>query len=848
MIRLLYEVVDAGVSTWYDLDVDQSEVIRVDKQLMDYKDPAARMADFSQTFTLPSTDRNSIFFDMFWDPTFVGFDYSPYILVSCELYEGTDLIIKGNLQLIGIDRTKPFYLVRVFGSLNSLKEVLGDKTLAELGWAEYNHIFSGDNVRGSWDLAVQTGGLDSTSKIVISVESNDNKMTFDNITFEAKGTATMKFHIAYAGLADLSDAVLLATSVQLTTGYTLFSYDFDFDRKKKQAIYIVIVPFGANNTTEEFSIQSNTFKLNGSKGALQWPLASDYTTFNLIDKVKDPTYSDGTMTEQTISGGGVWQDIDQDPNLGVTDKILYPLADWGKGYGYNGFDVTNNNNPIHINDLYPSINYLTLIEGIFQKNGMTLDLVWPVTWLDKIYYQLNVDKEKSVKRQDIYFFAARQVNQPIAVNATVIIELSAVSNPTGTWDDNTFSANIKFDGNYSFQYIIKAGWTGNSTNQNVVSVVGVYKNGTLLSGSDSSVVSTAESGDVSISFTTPDYALVDGDIIDIRIDMSPIGSVVTSQVSSSSSFEINSAPNILVGGTVIVSNAMGDIKQVDVIRDFLNHWNLILIQDPDIKKTAIVMPYDDWIAMGKVLDYSDKLDISKPVIIKPATEWMKAEINYSFKKTPDDLNQRYQDATGKTYGAGVLATGIAYTTSQQGIFSIMAPYPTSIVQGTAMRMARYYKDQENPALERIAPQIFFYNGKLPSGDWWLDDEESVVKHTDYPNTSNFLYNASAKVDETSQDLNFLFSFPFDGSTLVDGITNLNAYEQYHQKYNRRLYREDSRIIECNLFLNPSEFQQLGLNDEIRLTFNGSTDAYYLMKVTGFALGIQNSTKVTLLKK
>jgi len=477
--------------------------------------------------------------------------------------------------------------------------------------------------------------------------------------------------------------------------------------------------------------------------------------------------------------------------------------------------------------------------------------MWISAWLDKVFYQLSVDKEKSIEIKNLYTLA----KLPIAVNyntsgmAYTLIGFKAISNSGGVFNDSISAMVIPAAGDYTFNFKVFYDYLYTDVYDEYIVTASLLNNGVVIPGTSVSFDSGGTySGSATLSYTGTPISLVFGDDIDVRVQIVSIGGTggeIT--VKNDSYFELIAYPELFTGGTVIMSHAMGDVKQIDVLKDFLNHWNLVLLRDDNNAENIIVLPYDDWIDQFTLYDFSNKLDISKPVIIKPATEWLKAEINFEFLKSEDDLNRRYRDATGKPYGSISLATGIAYTTGKQGIFSILNPYPASLVQDTAMRIARYYKDQDNPSLERIKPQIFFFNGKLPSGDWWFDDSETNEEHTEYPNVSNWLYNPSGKVDATSQDLNFAFNFPFDGDDLIDEPTDLTAYIQYYLNYNFRLYREDSRIVECNIVIDANDFAQLRMNDVLRLDFNGAKDNYLIMKITGYALGSEQSTKFTLLK-
>ena len=316
-------------------------------------------------------------------------------------------------------------------------------------------------------------------------------------------------------------------------------------------------------------------------------------------------------------------------------------------------------------------------------------------------------------------------------------------------------------------------------------------------------------------------------------------------------FELVDAPVVFVGGILDLSKTMGEIKQIDVIRSFLNQWNLIIEQDPDIEQNFKVIPYDDWIDQGATLDFTEVLDVSKPVVIKPATEYMKHDIDYQLKKTNDDLNKRYLDSNGYPYGAVHIDTGISYTEGSQQLFTIFAPYPTSRVTDTNMFIARYYKDQDKPSLEKIVPQLFFYNGTIdlpPSSEWYYDDYQgSTQKNDRYPNCSNFRYNGSNQVDQTSQDLNFAFNYPFDSEFYIVESTDLTIYNQYHFGYNSRLYDLGNRIIECSVFMSPALFNSIRMNEKIILSLNGSPGEYRILVIKEYPINLSDSVNVILMK-
>lgn len=700
MIKLYYQIADT--STWRELDVDQNEVIRVTKQVLDYKDPSKRRSDLSKSFKLPFSEVNTQFFGSFFDPSFESSIYSPYVEIPVLVYDDTDIIFRGNMALEGIDRESPGYRVRVFGRLNTLKNTLGESLLKDLDWTEYDHVFSESNISDSW-----------------------------------------------SGILEV---------------------------------------------------------LDGS----------------------------------------------------TTDVILYPFSDWGKGYGFNGYDITSNQNPVFANDFYPSMNFKTMIESIFTKNGLVLDLSdFNYPDFDKIFYQLFVEKEKSIGARDFFFAADMRGGTSMFVldgaTDTEVMNYLSTSNQSGVFEDNQNAFVCSANGNYDLSYDASGEWASEGLGAGLLTVeTQFFKNGSPVGSADTSIVNkiaNQQGGTFDNSGTILTLALVIGDIIDIRVTVDSLNEDFSVGMINPANFQMDASPTVFLGGVLDISKTMGEIKQIDVVKAFLNQWNLIIEQDEDIEQNFKVLPFDTWMDQGAELDFTETLDVSKPVVVKPATEYMKHDIDYQLKKTSDDLNKRYLDANGRPYGAVHIDTGIAYTTGSQELFTIWAPYPTSRVTDTDIYMARYYKDQDNPSLEKIIPQLFFYNGLLDSGsDWFIDDNQGGPSTISvYPNCSNFRYNVSDKVDRTSQDLNFAFNFPFDSEFYIIESTDLTIYNQFHFGYNSRLYDLGNRILECSVFMTPALFNSIKMNEKIIVSLKGSATEYKILIIKEFPINLSDSVNIILMK-
>ena len=65
------------------------------------------------------------------------------------------------------------------------------------------------------------------------------------------------------------------------------------------------------------------------------------------------------------------------------------------------------------------------------------------------------------------------------------------------------------------------------------------------------------------------------------------------------------------GMQVVMAENMPDIRQSDFVRDLMNRFNLIILNDAENTDNLIIEPYQDYINGGTTQYWTDKLDMSK---------------------------------------------------------------------------------------------------------------------------------------------------------------------------------------------------------------------------------------------
>ena len=153
--RLYIEGYEAD--TLGDIDVDFSYSIA------DISDIERRNTSFSKTMVLPSTSNNQKLFGNIFDVS-VSNDYyenDPNILVNfnpakqakAQIFLDNVKIFDGVLRLIKVNNKDGdiTYEVNVFGRLRDILDTLGDKTLAQLNFNDYDHVWNSNNIALSWN-------------------------------------------------------------------------------------------------------------------------------------------------------------------------------------------------------------------------------------------------------------------------------------------------------------------------------------------------------------------------------------------------------------------------------------------------------------------------------------------------------------------------------------------------------------------------------------------------------------------------------------------------------------------------------------------------------------------------
>jgi hypothetical protein len=183
--RLFVEGIEAD--TLGDIDVDFTFSVA------DVTDIERRNTSYSKTITLPNTAKNQSLFgnifdisvnnDFYEEDVNIGVNFNPAKQAQAQIFLDNVKIFDGVLRMMKINSKEGdiVYEVNMFGRLRDILHELGDKTLADLDFSDYDHTWNRTNIEDSWDRIEWVDGEDNYVYPLV-----DYGYSVDSITYPIK--------------------------------------------------------------------------------------------------------------------------------------------------------------------------------------------------------------------------------------------------------------------------------------------------------------------------------------------------------------------------------------------------------------------------------------------------------------------------------------------------------------------------------------------------------------------------------------------------------------------------------------------------------------------------------------
>jgi len=563
-----------------------------------------------------------------------------------------------------------------------------------------------------------------------------------------------------------------------------------------------------------------------------------------------------TQTNVEQSWAGNIDYVGSQPN---GSEILYPIIDYGQAY--TGESISSNDGAIRVRNLRPAIKVKSLFDAIINKAGYTYTSTFlSSTFFTSQYMTLANDLEGAVTNSVDGFKVGMSGNQ----NATegITIDFDDETTSSGYYDtNNNFNTTnnsyvVPHDGQYSFVTQLVVNTTVADTS---AALVLMYVNGTVYIDS---IPLNFGSNTVGIDVFTGNEASINlsaGDVVTFRV--TGLGSSFgTKQILNNSTINgtlydsfvrLASAPASVEGGEVDFSagnNIMPEDNQVDFIKSILARYNLIVEVDNENPKNLNIIPLQDYYDAGTSKDWTDKLDENKSIQIQPTTSIRNKSLNLKDLEDSDTLNNYWQNHKGGIYNQKKFDFYGDFGSGELTIPTIFSSFAPKKMSNNQMYIAKHFEWADGEAkILKTKPKLFYYSGKKqlpPSSNYKILSEAtgSYTTKTEYPFAHHYSMSGT-QVQATDKDIRFMSRDTFSFESLVATQTSNDVYNDYWRKYLSNIYNKDARMMSANFHLTAQDISEFKYNDKIFIK-----DCYWRVnKISGYAMGVDNSTRVELIK-
>lgn len=573
----------------------------------------------------------------------------------------------------------------------------------------------------------------------------------------------------------------------------------------------------------------------------------------------------------------------------LSGSIVYPFVNYGKPendptapdyafaavFSTGSNTIDNYNSPLRLIDFKPAMKAKNIVDVIFSGSSYEYtSSFFNSSYFNSLYVLATPDDTLGVTNvspvsQSAWAYISSSV-QTILANTQTQVDFDAEIIDNGNnFNLATDRYTADTDGTYTYQTNISftvGNWGGFVSTDRVQLIL--RKNGGSIVNS-TTVLGPPESGS---AFLQGAVSLNAGDYIVVEISFSTLSgtrflTLRNDQGQPSyypngylSYFQIKGAPSVLGGNVDMGEQFPDDLKALDFLQGLIEKFNLVVEPVPNSRNLIRIEPYQDWIDSGAQRDWTNKVDrnerfaISHPILEQPRT--------IIFKDEDDDdvLNKYTVDNIGRTFGSYTFTSDSDLAEGERVIGKVFAATPvTGIPNGRQFVVPHLCTITDNNSFRpmQFKPRLLFNNGlqTVPQtalgisgsattrGTIYIRDENAVVQPTTVWNQMSTLTAIPVNYN-TGQDLHFnndLYSQYFQAS--ANGKVKADAYRSYWATYINGLYDLDARKLTCNVYLKPTEIQNIALND--RIFIDG---AYYrINRINGANLSRRDTVEVELIK-
>lgn len=300
-----------------------------------------------------------------------------------------------------------------------------------------------------------------------------------------------------------------------------------------------------------------------------------------------------------------------------------------------------------------------------------------------------------------------------------------------------------------------------------------------------------------------------------------------------SSYVYNKADRTLQRGqTMSYSTVMPiNLKQKDFITSIVKLFNLYIEPSKEYPNKLVIEPRNEYYEQGETEDWSEKVDISKPIKEKILAETQNKSILFTYKKDTDFYNTDYESKLKRIYGDLRYVIDNDFTSGEKKIETVFSPTPLTKLDGSESFIIPQIFKLNNGRKQKYESMNYRILSRNTSGlidlsvtDQWIFEGTTYDK---YPYVGHFDHPTEPSYDINHGQSYLYYEIP------NENITNNNLFTNYWKNTMDEISDINSRIITLQMFLSPEDIYQFKFNKNIFLLIDGVGGYYKVNKISGY---------------
>jgi hypothetical protein len=579
-----------------------------------------------------------------------------------------------------------------------------------------------------------------------------------------------------------------------------------------------------------------------------------YKQMNRINEVEVAFYAETpdlvrTIGEKKLSDIAALADLNEVVNYAnVTTETadrIWSLCDraqkWSNDGSVGSRPIYDENNPVYPADLTPAVSWWYLLRNIVIEAGF--DLV--ASSLENIiedYYMpfCNTAQIQNISVSNRFFFSVyNTANQVVGVSNTVYASDAEIFDNNNDFDNSTYTYTVPVTGQYTFRVYLKVNVALSAANfiSNLI-INGVYQ------FVQSNMIFPNPDGNTIEFLVTRTLSVGDTVQYDVRSQGLPFNSTILASTGANdeSRFELVSA-NLFYGETINYAVNAPDMRQIDFVNDVIKMHNCAIVPSRTVPNRIAIVPQNNYLGTGDVVDWTSKLDVSKDVVISSTVDIQKATFQFTYTAGEDaysklykDNNRVYGDFKAEGYTINPSTAPSDFAIGEQKVTLVTRSTPAALVPNTGTPIACFYNEQLE--FNAPGPRALFYAG-IANINLYNDVSGNASSATLVPILNHY---SDAYPNFDDFDLNWAPEVPPHVVTVTTNPYN-NLFNTYWRNYMNELYSPEGRIMEAFFALDLKDILTFSFADKIWIQ-----DSYWrILEISDYKVGLQESTKVKLIK-